>query len=65
VPLAVVPLAAMPLVAHAAVGGGGVPVEAAGHPLTPWLALASVAMVATLFAAHRLVMRGPRGGARR
>jgi hypothetical protein len=46
--------------AEAVARGGAVPVEAAGHPLTPWLALASAAMVATLFAAQWLVLRGRR-----
>lgn len=47
-------------VAEAAARGGAVPVEAAGNPLTPWLALAFVAMVGTLFGAHWLVARGRR-----
>ena len=47
-------------VTEAAVRNGAVPVEAAGNPLTPWLALASVAMMATLIAAHWLVARGRR-----
>ena len=39
---------------------GAVPVEGAAHPLTPWLALALAAMVATLLCAHWLVTRGRR-----
>ncbi len=46
--------------AEAAVPDGAVSVEAAGNPLTPWLALAFVLMVATLVAAHWLVARGRR-----
>jgi hypothetical protein len=46
--------------AEAAARGGAVPVEAAGHPLTPWLALTFAAMIATLIAAQWLVMRGRR-----
>ncbi len=46
--------------AEAAVRDGAVPIEAAGSHLTPWLALASIAMVASLFAAHWLVTRRPR-----
>jgi hypothetical protein len=52
--------AATASVAEAAVRDGAVPVEAAGNPLTPWLALAFVAMAATLFGAHWLVARGRR-----
>lgn len=52
--------AATAAVAEAAGRDGVVSVEAAGNPLTPWLALASAAMVATLFAVHWLVTRGPR-----
>lgn len=47
-------------VAEAAVRDGAVAVEAADSPLTPWLAIAFVAMMATLFAAHWLVSRGRR-----
>jgi hypothetical protein len=39
---------------------GGVPVESGPGPLTPWLALASVALVAALIAAQWLISRGPR-----
>ncbi len=46
--------------ANAAIRDGVVPVEAVGNQLTPWLALASIAMVAMLFAAHWLVARGGR-----
>ena len=45
--------------AEAAVRDGAISVGDAGNPLTPWLALASVAMVATLLAAHWLVTRRP------
>jgi hypothetical protein len=55
--LAVAPTAA--LAAEAAMRDGALPVGA-GNPAAPWLALSSVAMVATLFAVHWLVTRGPR-----
>ncbi len=38
----------------------GVAAEAGPGPLTPWLVLASIALVVTLFAAQWLVNRGPR-----
>jgi hypothetical protein len=51
-------LAAAPA-APAAMRDGAVSV-AGGNPAAPWLALASVGMVATLFVVHWLVTRGPR-----
>jgi hypothetical protein len=60
-PALVASLAAAPSAALAAgaLRDGALPVGA-GNPAIPWLALASVAMVATLFAVHWLVTRGPR-----
>jgi uncharacterized protein YraI len=46
--------------AETAAHGSGVPVESGPGPLTPWLALASVALVAALIAAQWLISRGPR-----
>ena len=43
--------------AAAAVREGGVAVEDGASPATPWLALAAVAMLVTLFVAHWLVTR--------
>jgi hypothetical protein len=45
--------------AEAAVRNGVLPVEATANPLTPWLAIAFLAMMAILFAACWLVTRGP------
>lgn len=56
----IVLMAATQAAAQAATRDGSVAAEAGPGPLTPWLVLASVALVVMLFAAQWLVSRGPR-----